>query len=91
MADESLLNRVIDVINKYDPMGLTPGEYIAPEFLMPWDEYRSEAEEFAELLTTKSTITAAELDAVWRRWFDEPVGAPEEAERFAADLRALVA
>jgi|GEM_PF-5222484 hypothetical protein len=82
----AFVDQVIGVLNRFDPMGLEPGQQ--GEFAAPWSEYEPEARDLAKLLHASGTVTPAEVDEVWTRWFGFPTGAAEE---LAADLCALVA
>jgi hypothetical protein len=84
----ALSDRVIEVLNRHDPMGLSPGD--DEEFSPPWDEYAPEARELAQLLHANGTVSSTEVDEVWRRWFDQPAGSPAITEAIAAELRALL-
>lgn len=60
-------NRVLSLLNEFDPYGLEPGK---PDGA-PEDEYEPEAEDISRRLLTKGSITRAELDGIWVRWFGE--------------------
>ncbi len=82
-----LSDRVIVVLNRFDPMALLPGR----DGEAPHEEYDPEARDYAHLLHINGTISAAEVDDVWQKWFDQPVGSAEVSQALAAELRALVA
>jgi hypothetical protein len=77
----ALVEQVIGVLNTHDPMAFEPGGDGAP-----WDEYELEARDLAELLHSTGTVTGAQVDAVWVKWFSQPIG---NAEAIATDIRAL--
>lgn len=77
-----LVEQVIGVLNKHDPYLLDPGGDGAP-----WDEYSLEARELAAILHATGTLTGAQVNEVWLKWFSEPLRTG--AEDIAADIRAL--
>jgi hypothetical protein len=79
----ALVEQIMEVLNRHDPMGLEPAVEA------PWDEYEPEARDLAQLLHVNGRVTGEEVNEVWRKWFDEVAGSPEFAEDVAADIRAL--
>lgn len=77
----ALTNQVIHVLNRFDPMGLEPGNDGGP----PWNEYEPEARELAAVLYSTGTITGEQVNSIWKRWFG--VGT-ESAEAIASTLRS---
>ncbi|AWB88540.1 hypothetical protein [Homoserinimonas hongtaonis] len=77
----ALTNKVIHILNRFDPMGLTPGMGDGT----PWDEYEPEARDLAAILQASGTITGAQVDAIWFRWFGQNTDA---ADAIATSLRS---
>lgn len=73
---EALVRRVLTVLNKFDLEGLQPGE---PNWA-PLDEYRFEAESFAQLLEENGSIDAGDIRDVWMNWFGNDASHLSEAE-----------
>jgi hypothetical protein len=86
---KSIIDDVIVLLNQLDPNGVEPGD---PDGA-PWDEYVSEAHPMASLLINAGSITTDQIDAIWQKWFSEPlsvaVGATR-AEQFTARLNSLI-
>ncbi|QEW03873.1 hypothetical protein [Microbacterium lushaniae] len=85
---KSIYAAVLELLNDLDPYGLEPGRADGA----PADEYSSEAGPLASHLINDGRIEAADVDAIWTRWFGEPLSIIDSA-RFAAfvvDLNALL-
>lgn len=70
-----------------DPYGLEPGS------MAPWNEYRLEAGPIASALLARAGIDLETVNAIWLRWFSEPLSdcvGKARAERFVTDLNDLV-
>lgn len=79
---------VLALVNELDPYDLAPGD---PDGA-PDDEYHPEAEEIARHLMTNRAITAEHIDAIWNRWFGEPLSrtiTPHRRAQFVAHLNRL--
>jgi hypothetical protein len=77
---------VLAVLSDLDPYGLEPGS------MAPADEYAPEAAPLAYALRKRGVITAAEVDAIWVRWFGEPLSevlTPKDFDRFLDEVVAL--
>ncbi|KAA9148662.1 hypothetical protein F6B41_06030 [Microbacterium lushaniae] len=64
-----MVGDVLDLLNEVDPYGLEPGA----EDGAPRDEYAPEAAAIAELLFKGGAVDEGAVDAVWLKWFDEPL------------------
>jgi hypothetical protein len=66
-------NRIIDsvtvLLNQLNPNGVEPGVHSGAS----WDEYVSEAHPMASLLINKGSVTTDQIDAIWQKWFSEPL------------------
>jgi len=84
------IKQVLRLLNELDPYGLEPG---LPDGA-PADEYDMEAAPIALRLMKDGAITAEQVDAIWLKWFDEPlteaIGA-EPTAQFVTNLNALAA
>jgi hypothetical protein len=80
---------VLNLLSRLDPYGLQPGSRDEA----PPDEYRPEAQPMASLLSRHGQITASEVDAIWRAWFNEPLSAVigERITDFVQQLTELTA
>ncbi|WP_322411007.1 hypothetical protein [Microbacterium invictum] len=79
---------VLRFLSELDPYGLTPG---APDGA-PFDEYDTEAIPIASILQRDGTVTAEQIDAVWQKWFGEPLTAvvgSENVDKLIAELTSL--
>ncbi|MBE7700394.1 hypothetical protein H9623_08760 [Oerskovia sp. Sa1BUA8] len=77
------------LLNEVDPYGLEPG---LPEGA-PEDEYEYEAAPIAVRLFKDGTITAAQVDAIWLRWFGETLTealGPARVDQLVARLDRIV-
>lgn len=86
---KSIIDSVTVLHNQLDPNGVEPGGHIAA----PWDEYVSEAHSMASLLIDAGSITTDQIDAIWQKWFSEPLSAivgAIRAEQFTAGLNSLI-
>ncbi|WP_197486963.1 hypothetical protein [Oerskovia enterophila] len=84
----STIKNVLELLNELDPYGLTPGQ---PDGA-PQDEYDLEAKPIAQRLINDGVITNAQVDAIWLKWFDEPLNeviGMEATERFVDNLNSL--
>lgn len=75
-------------LNTVDPYGLEPG---APDGV-PADEYGPEADAIAAVMLHEESVTVADLDTVWRKWFGESLTdkiGVHSTERLAVRLTAL--
>ncbi len=82
------IKSVLELLNELDPYGLTPGQ---PDGA-PHDEYDLEAKPIAQRLIKDGVITNAQVDAIWLKWFDEPLDeviGVEATERFVDDLNRV--
>ena len=85
----STVKDVLELLNKLDPYGLTPGDRDGA----PVDEYALEAMPIAQRLIRDGGITTAQVDAVWLKWFDEPLNeviGQDATRRFVDDLNGLL-
>ena len=80
-----LVDRVLVELNALDPYGLEPGT----EGGAPWDEYELEAVPMVGRLVRSGAISAAEVDAIWTRWFGETLSGRTDPARFEAFLARL--
>lgn len=85
----SIIDSVTVLLNQLDPNGVEPGGHNGA----PWDEYVSEAQPMASLLINNGSVTTDQIDAIWQKWFSEPlsviVGATR-AKQFTASLNSLI-
>jgi hypothetical protein len=82
------IRQVLALLNKLDPYGLEPG---LPDGA-PEDEYDLEAAPIAQILINDGPITVEQVDAIWLKWFGEPLAAavgPGETKQFVASLNRL--
>jgi len=84
-AWRDLVDRVLVELNALDPYGLEPGT----EGGAPWDEYELEAVPMVGRLVRSGAISAAEVDAIWTRWFGETLSGRTDPARFEAFLARL--
>jgi hypothetical protein len=85
---KSTVAAVIALLNNLDPYGLEPGTAEGS----PHDEYEAEAHSIASLLLNTGSISTNQVDAIWQKWFQEPLSATVgamKAERFCAGLNSL--
>ena len=86
---KSIVEGVIVLLNHLDPYEAEPG---GPDGASG-DEYVNVAHPMASLLINAGSITTDQIDAIWQKWFSEPlsvaVGATR-AEQFSARLNSLV-
>jgi hypothetical protein len=85
---EPISAAVLALLTDLDPYGLEPGA----EGGAPADEYSPEAVSIASHLTNRGRISAADVDDIWRQWFDEPLSTIDDklVSTFVAELNALV-
>ncbi|WP_431797334.1 hypothetical protein [Microbacterium kunmingense] len=79
---------VLRFLSELDPYGLTPGASDGA----PQDEYDMEAIPIASILQRNGTVTAEQVDAVWQKWFGEPLTAVvgrEQVDKLITDLTSL--
>lgn len=60
---------MLRVLTELDPYGLEPGSADGP----PANEYDIETRPMAALLRADGAIRADQIDAIWSRWFSEPL------------------
>lgn len=83
-----LNGEVLRVLSDLDPYGRTPGASDGA----PADGYDTEAIPIASILRRDGRVTAEQVDAVWQRWFGEPLTAVvgrERVDTLTADLTSL--
>lgn len=83
-----LSGKVLEVLTALDPYALEPGAVGGALA----DEYSSEAASVAEVLERDGGISAAQLDAIWTRWFSEPLSllvGGDALARLIVDLNVL--
>ena len=76
------------LLNDLDPYGLDPGTADGA----PHDEYEIEGDPLVDLLLDRGSVTSNEVDAIWQRWFEEPLSEViglEAMNRFCASLNSL--
>ncbi|NYF16512.1 hypothetical protein HDC37_001337 [Microbacterium sp. AK009] len=74
---KSLNAEVLRFLTDLDPYGLTPGAHDgAPAY-----EYDTEAIPIASILRRDGMVAAEQVDAVWQKWFGEPLTAVVGRER----------
>jgi hypothetical protein len=76
---------VLALVNDLDPYGMRPGR---PDGA-PADEYAPEATPMASLLLNRGAIDAAQVDAIWHRWFGDPLSTVVGAQRLARFVEGL--
>lgn len=84
---QPILDSVFRLLNELDPYALEPGS----DDGAPVDEYGPEARPIASLLVNRGLVTAADIDAIWTTWFDEPLSAVvgDRFPLFVTQLNAL--
>ncbi|TQK20545.1 hypothetical protein FBY40_3082 [Microbacterium sp. SLBN-154] len=79
---------VLRLLSELDPYALAPGAADG----VPADEYDIEAKPIVNILQRGGEITAEEVDAVWQRWFGEPLTAvvgSEHVDKLVTELTSL--
>lgn len=79
---------VLRLLNELDPYSLAPGT----EDGAPADEYATEAAPIVSVLTRDGAITTDQVDAIWQKWFGEPLTAvvgSERVDEFVVELISL--
>ncbi len=85
--ERELFVRVLTVVNKYDFCGLLPGAEGGP----PIDEYEMEARPMESILVNRGRIEAADIRAIWLKWFNDDLSGRESSvESMAEELNALI-
>ncbi len=82
---EWLVEHSIRILNRYDPMAISPGSSEGP----PWDEYEPEAADLVALLQSGGAVSAGQVQDVWLNWFRVPVGGESVAAAIARELTDL--
>ncbi|WP_422391048.1 hypothetical protein [Arthrobacter sp. N1] len=83
-----LATSVTALLNDLDPYGLEPGTAEGA----PQDEYELEVNPLVDLLLKEGSVSSDEVDAIWLKWFQEPLSeviGSEEMNRFCASLNSL--
>lgn len=87
-AWKPIIGAVLTLLTDLDPYGLEPGA----EHGAPADEYSPEAVSIAGHLISRGRIGAADIDDIWKRWFDEPLSTIDDQlfSKFVAQLNDLI-